>query len=209
MYRLRMFPRLLQPLLVLMVLASLGRAEPTPMARARNHFEAGRALYNLGNYADAAREFSAGYELVHRPQFLINLGQCYRKMNDLDRARDMYQQFLKEAPAGDPARSQVTQVLREMEPKSEPPAHATPPTVEPPAAPVEVSSANLPTNQVTAQAPAKKSSIARYWWIIPVATAAAVGLGVGLYFGLRPVGQVDCNSASLGCVSPGLLGAGP
>src|SRR5262245_45858671 len=77
------------------------------LARARSHFEAGRALYSLGNYTDAIREFSAGYELVGKPQFLLNLGQCYRKQNQLQRARQMYQKYLSQAPSSDPERPQV------------------------------------------------------------------------------------------------------
>jgi hypothetical protein len=32
--------------------------------RALTHFRAGEALYKLGNYTDAIREFAAGYELA-------------------------------------------------------------------------------------------------------------------------------------------------
>jgi tetratricopeptide (TPR) repeat protein len=86
-----------------------------PVARARTHFEAGRALYQLGNYTEAAREFAAGYELVPKPQFLLNLGQCYRKLDQLEQARNMYQRYLTDAPASDPERPQAEQILDEIE----------------------------------------------------------------------------------------------
>jgi tetratricopeptide (TPR) repeat protein len=85
------------------------------IGRARTHFEAGRALYNLGNYTEAQREFAAGYQLAPRPQFLINLGHCYRKLDNLPRAREMYQRYLAETRADDPLRTQAEQVLAEVE----------------------------------------------------------------------------------------------
>src|SRR3954467_11063977 len=98
----------LRPLaLVVMVLACAGHAQAQtddPVASARTHFEAGRALYQLGNYNDALREFAAGYELAPRPQFLLNLGQCYRELDDLQHAREMYQRYLHDAPPTDAER---------------------------------------------------------------------------------------------------------
>src|SRR5438477_2623625 len=76
-------------------------------ARAKTHFEAGRALYNLGNYYDAVREFAAGYELAPKPQFLINLGQCYRRLENFEKAREMYQKYLTDVPGESPERAQV------------------------------------------------------------------------------------------------------
>src|SRR5579859_5412611 len=105
------------------------------LARARTHFEAGRALYNLRNYTDAIREFSAGYQLVPKPQFLVNLGQCYDRIADgttdlggkrdaLEHARDMYNKFLQDAPPSDPLRAQVAPIVVELEKKLQ----ALPPT---------------------------------------------------------------------------------
>src|SRR5207245_1911554 len=85
------------------------------LARARTHFEAGRALHKPGNYTEALREFAAGYQLAPRPAFLLNLGQCYRMLDDLGKAREMYQRYLREAPAGDPERAQAQQVLVEID----------------------------------------------------------------------------------------------
>src|SRR5262245_51526681 len=91
------------------------RAEEDSMARARAHFEVGRGMYRLGNYSEALREFSAGYQLAPKPQFLINLGQCYRKLNQLTRAHQMYEKFLAEAPPNDPERESVKRLLAETE----------------------------------------------------------------------------------------------
>jgi tetratricopeptide (TPR) repeat protein len=161
------------------------------VARARTHFEAGRALYNLGNYTDAIREFSAGYQNAPKPQFLINLGQAYRKLNDLEHARDMYKKFLEETTPNDPDREQVRQIVVEIDQQLAARPAPAPPVVVAQPAPAQVA--------VSTEAPPKKPFIKRHWWIIPVAGVVLAGVAVGIYFGTRP-SQVDCSSATLGCI---------
>ncbi len=181
--------------LALLIAAGSAHAQSADdVARSRTHFEAGRALYNLGNYTDAVREFSAGYQNAPKPLFLVNLGQAYRKLNDLEHARDMYKKFLVEAPPTDPDREQVKQILQDLEAQiaaRPPPAPAPEPVV---AQPAPAASA------VVGTPPAKKSFVKKNWWIFPVAGAVLVGVAVGIYFGVRPASQVDCNGASLGCI---------
>ena len=176
-----------------------------PVARAKTHFEAGRALYELGNYTEAAREFAAGYELVPKPQFLLNLGQCYRKLDQLPQARDMYRRYLSEAPASDPERPQAEQILGEIDRQlaarqapPPPPPVAAPPRASPPPPSVAATPA---APALTAQAPPRaerKSFLRRNWWIIPVGVAVVgVGVGLGVYFGTRAADP--CAGASLTC----------
>src|SRR5262249_22078809 len=102
------------------------------VARARTHFEAGRAPYSPGNYTHAIPEFSAGYQLAPRPQFLVNLGQAFRKLGQLEKARDQYRKFLEMAPPSDPDREQVKQILADLDeqiaaqPSKAPPVVAVP-----------------------------------------------------------------------------------
>jgi tetratricopeptide (TPR) repeat protein len=161
------------------------RGEDDRTGRARAHYEVGLGMYHLGNYREALREFTAGYELSPRPEFLINLGQAYRKLHDLDHAQQMFQRYLASTPAEAPDRKQVQELLDEVERTraSEPPPAAEAVTVV--AAP---------------PAPAPRSALRRYWWTIP-AGAAVVGLALGLtlYFTLPP-SQVSCGSATIGCI---------
>jgi tetratricopeptide (TPR) repeat protein len=179
--------------LVLALLAGQARAEGTSedaLQRAHTHFEAGRALYKLGNFTEAAREFASGYELAPRPGFLLNLGQCYIALHDLPKAREMYQRWLHDAPAGDPERHQAEDILAEIERKlAQSPAAATasgPEGTRTGEAPPPL----LPTTTATATAirsgERPRPWIKRHWWIIPaglIVAGAAVGLGV--YFGTR------------------------
>ncbi len=99
------------------------RAAGNDEERARAHYEIGLGLYRLGDYRAALKEFAAGYELAHKPGFLLNLGQTYRKLGELREARDMYRQFLAEVRSDDPARPQAQKVLAELEAaiRAEPP----------------------------------------------------------------------------------------
>jgi tetratricopeptide (TPR) repeat protein len=129
-------------LLVLAALAAPVSAAGDDEERARGHYEIGLGLYRLGDYRGALKEFGAGYELAHKPGFLLNLGQTYRKLGELREARDMYRQFLSAVRGDDPARPQAQKVLAEIEDaiRKEPPAREPPrdvprePTSEPPPA---------------------------------------------------------------------------
>ena len=186
---------------VVLFAAATARGEDDRESRARAHYEVGLGMYHLGNYGDAVREFTAGYELSPRPEFLINLGQAYRKLHELDRARDMFQKYLARAPADAPDRVQVRGLLAEVEAEraAAPPAASAPePTEVAPTAPSAIV-APAPQMLVTQQPPPRRG-LRRWWWTIPVG-AVAVGavVGVTLYFTLRS-SQVSCGSATIACV---------
>jgi tetratricopeptide (TPR) repeat protein len=165
------------------------------VARSRSHYEAGRALYDLGRYSEARVEFAAGYALVHDPFFLINLGQCYRKLRQPAEARAIFEQFLKVAPAGDPYRRQVKEILAEIDRDvTVVPARSRRPIATAPIL-------NRPIATEPLVAPATRSFTRRHWWLFPVGAAVLTGLGVGLYFALRPP-PVDCGAVRFGCIYP-------
>jgi tetratricopeptide (TPR) repeat protein len=183
-------------LALLLMAGGLARAA-TVEERARAHYEAGRVQYNLGHYAQAVREFAAGYELVPRPQFLVNLGQAYRRLGQLERAREMYQRFLAEAPDDDRARPQVQQLVAEVEREI---AREIARTGQPaPAAAARPSLELTPATRAQAAPVERPGFWRRYWWILPVGAAVVTALAVGIYFGTRP-GGVDCGGAEFGCL---------
>ena len=194
-------------LFALLLVTGAARAQSQDdLARAKTHYEAGHALYNLGNYTEAQREFAAGYQLVPRPGFLLNLGQCARKLGNLQYAKEMYQRFLGAVPANDPQRVEATQVLAELDKQlaEQPVVTPTPPEVKPavahpvapePTTPAIVTPAAL---SLTASPPPRKSWIKRNWWVLPVgAVVVGVGVGLGVYFGTKPAGA--CKSGDLAC----------
>jgi len=174
----------------LLVLALHGAARaqqpepPDAESRARTHYAAGKALYGLGNYSDALRELLVGYSLVPKPQFLLNIGQCYRRLDDPAKARAMYKKFLDTAPPDDPDRGQVEELIGQLDRQiAEREASAAKPA---------------PPATTLVATPAEKPKRVRAWmWAVPVTVVAAAGLSIGLYFVLRPP---SC-AASYGCVS--------
>jgi tetratricopeptide (TPR) repeat protein len=150
-------------------------------AEAKAHFEAGRQLYQSGDYRGAAREFDQGYKLAPRPQFLLNLGQAYRKLGDARAAREAYARWLAETPKGDPDRAEVEQVMAEM-------AAAAPATA--PATPAATATAPAPVEN--------RSVLRRFWWLWPIAGALLVGAAVlAIVVAAQPSG---CSFGTIGCL---------
>jgi hypothetical protein len=176
---------------------------PDDLAKAKVHFDAGRALFALGNYPEAAREFQAGYDLAPRPRFLLNLGHAYRKMGDLARAKAAYVQFLSLVPADDPDRPEAATHLGEIE------AHLTTPTPPPPLPPPVEKPPDKPpepaprvTVVATPAPPATSTARSRFrrWaWTIPVGAVVLTGVVVGIYFGATRSSTFECPPGALGC----------
>src|SRR5262249_38305066 len=49
---------------------------------AKSHFEQATKLYDLGRFAEAAKEYERAYELHAEASILFNLGQAYRFAGD-------------------------------------------------------------------------------------------------------------------------------
>jgi tetratricopeptide (TPR) repeat protein len=61
---------------------------------AAGHFRAGSDRYAAGDFRGALAEFQSGYRLMPSPGFLVNIGQCLRKLDRLDEALLAYRRFL-------------------------------------------------------------------------------------------------------------------
>jgi tetratricopeptide (TPR) repeat protein len=102
-------------LLVLLVAtppAAWAQAHDKKVAAA--HFKEARGLYDQGRWAEALTEFQAGYEAFPLPGFLVNIGQCYRKLERLELARDTWQKFLESNPSDERLRAEVDEALVEV-----------------------------------------------------------------------------------------------
>lgn len=74
------------------------RAQEDPEARARAHFQVGRAYYNDGKFDEAAREFEQAYELTGAVPLLYNIYIAHRDAQRPRQARDALKRFLALAP---------------------------------------------------------------------------------------------------------------
>ena len=57
------------------------------------HFQKGRALFEAASYSAALEEFNAGYEAFPLAGFLVNIGQCQRKLDRIDDAAASFQKY--------------------------------------------------------------------------------------------------------------------
>jgi tetratricopeptide (TPR) repeat protein len=133
--------------LVLLLAAFTAQGQPAEsLERAKAHFRAGEALYQLGSYSEALREFKAGFELAPRPMFLLNIGQAYRKLGDAAAALDAFEKYLVNSSADDPQRRAVEELIAELRraPASAQQSLPAPSSVAPRAAAAEASARSAP-----------------------------------------------------------------
>lgn len=81
-------------------------------------FQAGQALYENGEYLEAAHEFEKAYRLAPHPSVLANIGYCYNKIGDYPKAVEAFQKYL-ESPNPDKTKSneKIEKYLEEIKPK--------------------------------------------------------------------------------------------
>jgi tetratricopeptide (TPR) repeat protein len=102
-------------LLVILLALAGGPARGDDAADGRRLYHRGQTFLEAGDYRAAAEAFEAGYLAAPRVGFLLNIGNCYRKLGELGKARQFYWRFLDAAPKRDPARVDVLAYLRAME----------------------------------------------------------------------------------------------
>jgi tetratricopeptide (TPR) repeat protein len=120
--------------LVLMLVVLPARAdEAADLQSAKQHYQKGAALFDLGRYDEAIKEYEAAYEVKSDPSFLFNIAQAHRKAQHVEQALHFYRAYLARAPQTD-ARAYVEERIRELEkqvsaapPRQPPPPETTPP----------------------------------------------------------------------------------
>jgi tetratricopeptide (TPR) repeat protein len=96
-FMLALHPRAFRLLtMALLLVASAARAEDKTAAKER--YAHARSLYDLGHFAEAAKEFEAAYELKNDPAFLYDLAQSYRQAGNPEQALHFYRTYLRYVP---------------------------------------------------------------------------------------------------------------
>jgi len=133
--------RLASIALVLFVSTNLYAAEP-PTEETKVHVRKATAAYNLGKYAEAAKDYEAAYEQTLDSNLLFNVAQSYRMAGEREKAITAYRSFLRSAPKSE-QRGLAESKIRELEgqrastptpaasPVTPPVAPAAPPTLPP------------------------------------------------------------------------------
>jgi tetratricopeptide (TPR) repeat protein len=97
-----------------LVVAVAAPAHANDKRTAAAHFQKGRALFEQGSFAAALDEFNAGYDAYPLAGFLVNIGQCQRKLDRLDEAAASFQKFLDSDGADPKLRGEVQDALAEI-----------------------------------------------------------------------------------------------
>jgi tetratricopeptide (TPR) repeat protein len=163
---------LLLSLCLVLLVAGRAHAQDPGLAAAKRHFERATKLFNLGKFSEALEEYEAAYDAKPLPDFLFNIGQCYRNLGDYDQAILTFKKLLKEQPQ-DADREAVQRVIDELEAKRD-----------------RQSSEKLGLDKKPTEPrpprPASSSPIYTTWWFWTGVAVVGVAGGVGIYAVTRP-----------------------
>jgi len=191
-------PRLLLALCILALGAHAAVADDPGLRAAKRHFERGEKLYALAKFREALDEYQEAFDAKPIPDFLFNIGQCYRNLGDYDSAIFSYRKYLKLAPDA-PNRAKVERLIDDLQSKQD---HRDaqrlglqkpPPAAKPPAPEDEDQAPSEAHDQPAARPIYKK------WWFWTGLAVIAGGGGVLTYELTRP----SAPSTSLGNIDFG------
>ena len=197
-------PHVLLLALALVVMPLVAAAQPTTAEEtSRAHFTRGKSLAASRKFADAYREFEAGYRASPKPAFLFNMGEAARGMGDVVKARVAYERFLAAEPSGQVAET-ARKRLAELGPvvgpaPAPPPGPLAPwePTVPTPTqAAVRIEAAPPPTVVVRSETHVEARPLWKKWplWAA-VGGVIAAGIVVGAV--VTRDGEPSCDA---GCI---------
>jgi len=174
--------RLLIALVFTALAARVAAADDAATRTAKLHFDRGEKLYALTRFSEALDEYQKAFDARPIPDFLFNIGQCYRNLGDYDSAIFSYKKYLTLAPDA-PNREQVEQLIRDLEARREQSDSRRLGLQRQPAPPPPAE-----------EHPADRPFYARWWFWTGIGAVAAGG-GVTVYAATRPHGA---PSTSLG-----------
>ena len=192
------------PMLAALLLCSTPAvaADPQPAAGARQLYAAGSEHFRGGRIQQAIAAFEQGFRLVPRPEFLLNLSQCYRALGQRGRAMGYLRRFVHVAPQH-PLRPAAEHTLAELA--------ATDPATPQPARAPRFAEAPLPgpgpsslRRELIAALPEERPPAprrrSRAWRWVLVGTgiaAVAAGIALGAYYGTRSDDPAELGTLTL------------
>jgi hypothetical protein len=184
--------RLVLSVAVLVTLPTVSHGQGTSLSPsgqvARAHTERGRQLFQRGDFRAASAEFEAAYTAAHQPALLYNLGQCFRNLDEHDRAITAFRRYLDEAELAVEDQAEVLATIAELErAKAEKLAVAQRRERDPlraaPAGP--------------RPAPARSRALHRRWWFWPVVAGATTAVGVSAAYAFTRPPDSDLGHITL------------
>jgi len=133
------------------LLESRAHAADAAATTAREHYERGTKLYDIGKYEEAIKEFEAAYEAKSDPALLYNLAQSHRLAGHSSEALQLYRNYLRYVPHA-ANRVDIEERIKTLEKTvAERSSTTTPPATTTPAATTPATTATTP---VTTSPPA-------------------------------------------------------
>lgn len=164
---------------------------------ARGLFQAGKAAYEAGNYADALDFFEQAHQRSGRPELLFNIGQAADRLRQDDKAIEALRAYVTQLPDAQ-NRGEVEARIRALEAAQteRKNAEAVAPVTQPPTAAAAVptpeetaqQAASTENNDVTSTEgePAASKPITKQWWfwtgigaVVVGGTAVALAVALG------------------------------
>lgn len=105
-------------ILALVLAAATAHAEDLSMKAAKRHFDRGEKLFALGKFDEALDEYQKAFDAKPMPDFLFNIGQCYRNLGDYQQAIFSFKKYLKLEPDA-PDKEEVEKLIDDLEEKQE------------------------------------------------------------------------------------------
>jgi tetratricopeptide (TPR) repeat protein len=189
---------------ILVTMLSFGTASPLwaqpteeAKAQARAHFKRGKAAFELGKFQEALQAYEAAYQTLPLPGFLFNIGQCYRNLDNYEKAIFSFRLYLRKLPEAR-NRAAVESLIEELEAKAEEERRQK--QALRPAVPDYEPKPDRRPIRYTAPPPKppKKPPFYTQWWFwVPVAAVVIAGGAVGVYYAARPE-EAELPSSTLG-----------
>lgn len=127
---------------------------------ARRHFDKADKLFALGRFDEALEQYQKAFDAKPIPDFLFNIGQCYRNLGDYESAIFSFRKFLTLDPET-PRRADVELLIDDLEAKK-----------------AQAEMLELDRRSKERSKPAPRTPVTKRWWFwTGLAAIAAAGGG--------------------------------
>jgi tetratricopeptide (TPR) repeat protein len=139
--------------------AAAAQPDDPELRRARKLFKKAEVHFSLGEFDKALRLYKNAYRIKQLPEFLFNIGQCYRHQDQCKGAVFHFRQFLLHQPNA-PEKREVRRLIHECEAKL--------------AKAEREKAAAAKRDAAAAARPPKEPRLSRLWFWVGAGTAVAL-----------------------------------
>jgi len=180
----RPLPRLVLALLLMFLATNVAYANDPATRAAKRFYDRGEKLFALGKFDEALEEYQKAYDAKPLPDFLFNIGQCYRNLGDYDAAIFSFKKFLKLDPDAE-NREQVEEYISDLEKEQE-----------------KDNSKKLGLMGKKKKSPPSQESeeaapVYKKWWFWTTIAVVGAGAGVGIYAATRSSGPPMTDAGNI------------